>query len=172
MNIAAGARVCQVAYICGYLSVTNKLLGGQVRGMHQRRSSAKPRSRETRIASVVVTSRWELGFSFANWLACDLGVREKGYRRGPEQSEGRGANECNSVARGERARTPRGGDTPALNPILRGTQGRRVCRTAYLAHLRPAWFRHGCVWRGAREAGARKLRPVGAKVRSGRRGKP
>jgi hypothetical protein len=124
----------------------------------------------TRIASGVVTPRWELAYLCTYWLVCDLGVRKKRQRRGPEQSEGTAANESSSAARAERARTPRGGDTPALDPSVRGTPGRRVCRTAYLEHLRPVWFRHGCVWNRPREAGARKLRPVGAKVRSGRRG--
>jgi hypothetical protein len=59
-------------------------------------------------------------------------VRKKRQRRGPEQSEGTAANESSSAARAERARTPRGGDTPALDPSVRGTPGRRVCRTAYL----------------------------------------
>jgi hypothetical protein len=118
----------------------------------------------------VVTPRWELAYLCTYWLPCDLGVLKKRHRRGPEQSEGTAANQSSSAARGERARTPRGGDTPALDPGVRGTRGRRVCRTAYLEHLRPVWFRHGCVWNRPREAGARKLRPVRAKVRSGRRG--
>jgi hypothetical protein len=42
---------------------------------------------------------------------------------------------------------------------MKGLKGLRVCRTAYLAHRIPVWFRCGAVPNGPRETGARKLRP-------------
>jgi len=39
---------------------------------------------------------------------------------------------------------------------MKDLMGLRVCRTAYLAHLRPVWFRCGAVPNGPRENGARK----------------
>jgi hypothetical protein len=42
---------------------------------------------------------------------------------------------------------------------MKDLKGLRVCRTAYLAHLRPVWFRCGAVPNGRRENGARKSRP-------------
>jgi hypothetical protein len=42
---------------------------------------------------------------------------------------------------------------------MKGLRGLCVCRTAYLAHLGPVWFRCGAVPNGPRENGSRKLQP-------------
>jgi hypothetical protein len=53
---------------------------------------------------------------------------------------------------------------------MKGLKGLRVCRTAYLAHCIPVWFRCGAVPNGPERPEPESSGPVGAKVRSGRRG--